>query len=80
MAKQFKKFDITKQYKTKEVINTQSGEVRELPVGYRYGDITVFSDQPIPEDLSIAIEIPTEFLGGENQLNVWARKKPEGQN
>lgn len=75
MAKQFKRFDITKKFSTKEDPNT--GE--PVPRSYRYGEITVFSDSPIPQDLSIKIEIPEQFLLGDNQLNVWAKRPRENQ-
>ena len=77
MAKEYKKFDITKRYTTKEVIDQNTGEVKDVPVSYKFGEITVFSDKPIPEDLSIKIEVPEQFLMGTNQLNVFPWKKRE---
>jgi len=73
MAKQYKRFNVTKKYTTKEVVDQETGEVKTVPISHKIGEITIFSDNQIPDDISVKIELPEHFLMGDNQLNVWKK-------
>lgn len=74
MAKDFKKFDVTKKYTTRNVVDEQTGEEKIVPVSYRIGSITLFSESQLPDDISIRLEMPEHYLMGDNQLNVWPKR------
>ena len=74
MAKDFKKFDITKKYTSRNIVDEQTGEEKTVPVSHRIGSITLFSESQLPDDISIRLEMPEHYLMGDNQLNVWSRR------
>ena len=75
MAKQFKRMNVTKHvgfYQDK-----QSGEEKKE---YKaVGEIVVFSDNTLPQDLSVMLKMYDQCANGINPLSVWEPRENSQQ-